>query len=107
MTNINKLDELVDKLCSTALSLREERDRLRQEVEELRGKFAEKDLEMIRAGKESRRAVEVLEREKMALRKEKEQMEGQLKAIHERISVVMPDLVDGVRGTGGERSAGR
>ena len=105
MTTIGNIEHLVDKLCTTVSSLRNERDRLRAQVDELKSKFAEKDLELIRAGKENQRTLEVLEREKLALQKEKNQIEAQLKAIYERISTLMPELTGTLSGAEGERSA--
>ncbi|HPE66410.1 MAG TPA: hypothetical protein PK849_09560, partial [Synergistales bacterium] len=66
MTTIGNIEHLVDKLCATVSSLRTERDQLRAQVDELKSKFAEKDLELIRTGKENQRTLEVLEREKLA-----------------------------------------
>ena len=74
-------------------------------MDELKSKFAEKDLELIRAGKENQRTLEMLEREKLALQKEKTQIESQLKAIYERISTLMPELTGVIPNGGGERSA--
>ena len=105
MTTIGNIEHLVDKLCATVSSLRTERAQLRAQVDELKSKFAEKDLELIRAGKENQRTLEVLEREKLTLQKEKNQIEGQLKAIYDRISTLMPELSGTLSGAGGERSA--
>jgi hypothetical protein len=44
-----------------------------------------------------------MEREKMAIRREKEQIEGQLKSIYERISTLMPELSEGVAPQAPER----
>ena len=103
MTGIADIERLVDRLCTTLKSIRAERDQLRQELDGLRGKFAEKDLELIRAAKESQRSLEVMEREKMAIRREKEQIEGQLKSIYERSSTLMPELSEGVAPQAPER----
>ena len=46
MTTIGNIEHLVDKLCATVSSLRTERDQLRAQVDELKSKFAEKDLEL-------------------------------------------------------------
>ena len=103
MTMIGNIELLVDRLCATVSSLRSERDKLLAQCEEFKSKCAEKDLELIRLAKENQRTLELLEREQLALRKEKAQIEGQLRSLYERISAAMPELTDSLPNSREER----
>lgn len=91
MTIITNMERLVDKIAGTVGALRKERDRLLLQVDELKSRLSEKELEIIRVGKENQRLLEISEREKMVSRKEKEQFEEQLKTLHGKLSALVTD----------------
>lgn len=91
MVTISHIEQLVEKLSEMIISLRTERDQLQQQMNELKNKIAEKELECIRISKENQRNLEVLEREKLTFQKEKNQIEGQMKALYEKLSSLLPE----------------
>ena len=96
---IANIEELVDKIAGTIAALKTEHDQLRAQVNDLKAKCSEKDLESIRAAKEGQRALEMAERERLTSKKEKEQMEGQLRALYKKLSTLVPEAgAEGRRG---------
>lgn len=92
MVTISHIEQLADKLMEMVASLRNERDQLRVQYNEMKNKLAEKELECIRISKENQRNLEIMEREKLAFQREKSQIEGQMKALYEKLSSLMPEV---------------
>lgn len=88
---IADIEELINKIAGTIAALKTERDQLRAQVNDLKVKCSEKDLESIRTAKEGQRALEMAERERLASKKEKEQMEAKLRALYKRLSTLVPE----------------
>ncbi|MBL3540545.1 hypothetical protein [Aminivibrio sp.] len=91
MVTISHIEQLADRLVEMVASLRSERDQLRVQINEMKNKLSEKELECIRLSKENRRNLEILEREKLSFQKEKSQIEGQMKTLYEKLSSLMPE----------------
>ena len=91
MVTISHIEQLADKLVEMMTSLRNERDQLRTQYGELKNKFSEKELECIRLSKENQLNLVVMECEKLAFQREKSQIEGQMKALYEKLSSLMPE----------------
>jgi transcription elongation factor len=90
MVSFSQIESVTDRLTEYIRSLQQERDRLRTELNDLRTKLSEKDLERIRESKERERISEALEREKMAFQKERTQLESQVKAVCEKLGALLP-----------------
>ena len=66
MVSLSQIENVTDRITEYIRSLQQERDRLRAELNDLRSKVSEKDLERIRESKERERVSEALERVGMA-----------------------------------------
>jgi chromosome segregation ATPase len=103
---IGHIEQLAERLEGAIKSLKEERDGLKAQCEELRGRLAEKELECIRLSKENLRGVELMERERMSFEKEKSRAEEQMKALYERLNSLVSDAAQKAkRPPGDERRA--
>ncbi len=107
MSMIGHIEQLAEKLTAMVKSLKDERDELKARCEDLQGRLAEKELECIRLSKENLRGVEMMEREKLAFKKEKDRTEEQMKGLYEKLSALMSDgpQKDRNRPSRGERRA--
>lgn len=106
MTIITNMESIVDKIAGIVGALRKERDRLQLQVDELKSRLSEKELEIIRVGKENQRLLEISERGKMASRKEKEQFEEQLKTLHGKLAALVTDQAERVKSSPSKEERG-
>lgn len=97
-----QFERLVDRLAGRMANLQRERDGAVAEAAALKGQMQEKDLELIRARKEAQRAVEQMEREKMALQKDQQQLEQKLGDLMAKIRGLLPEEIPS---SGGGRPA--
>ena len=86
-----QLERLVERLAGRMTSLQRERDGAVADAASLKAQLQEKDLELIRARKEAQRSVEQLEREKMTLQKEQQQLEQRFGEMLSRIRGLLPE----------------
>lgn len=96
---IGQIEQLAEKIAAMVTSLKDERDGLKTQCDELRARLAEKELECIRLSKENLRSVEIMDRERLSFQKEKARAEEQIKALYERLSSLLSD--------GARQAAGR
>lgn len=96
---IGQIEQLAEKIAAMITSLKDERDSLKTQCDELRARLAEKELECIRLSKENLRSVEIMDRERLSFQKEKARAEEQIKALYERLSSLLSD--------GARQAAGR
>lgn len=90
MVSLSQIENVTDRITEYIRSLQQERDRLRAELNDLRSKLSEKDLERIRESKERERVSEALEREKMSFQKERSQLETQVKSLCDKLGALLP-----------------
>ena len=91
MVTISQIEQLADRISEAMASLKNERDQLRLQNNELKNKLAEKELECIRVTKDIQRIREIIEREKLAFQREKSQVEGQMKTLFEKLNSILPE----------------
>lgn len=85
LERLEQFNKILDKVTEKVQNLEAERTQMAQQLQEVRRGLQEKDLELIRVRKENQRLIEQAERERMALQKEKEQMEHHLNSLAQKL----------------------
>lgn len=97
MVTLNSIEQLAGKLAEFIIKLKDENEQLKKEAALLRNKVSEKELEHIRETKEFQRNIELLEREKMALQKDKAQLDSQVKSVYDKLNALLPEELESGR----------
>ncbi|MDY3869351.1 MAG: hypothetical protein SOZ52_08265 [Pyramidobacter sp.] len=92
MTNLNELDQLLERVSARMGGIAAENSALRDELNKTRKAVEEKELDKIRCLKEKDRMIEELERDKMTLLKEKGALEAKLDEIVKNLKAILPEM---------------